>query len=482
MGKPVISTPYWHAAELLADGRGELVPFADPAAIAKAVLGLLDDPGRMHHMRKEAYAIGRQFTWPRVGERYAEVFREARRETTAYRARLRRAEASAFARPLTPLLPIRQPAGFAGREGAGEPLPLKLDHLAALLDSTGIAQHAVHAVADRAHGYCLDDNARGLLLATTLLRSGSVDTAPLTDSLFASTTAFVQHAWNPDAQRFRNFMSYDRRWLEPVGSDDSHARAVWVLGTVAGCAAQTASRRAWALGLLERSAAPVAEFTSPRAWAFALLGAVEYLAARPEDLRFVRLRETMADRLCEHLHSNRRPDWTWFENVLSYDNARLSQAMIVAGQQAGRADWLAAGLDSLDWLAGVQRAEAGHFRPIGSEGFWRHGEARAHFDQQPLEAGAQVSACLAAWRATRSLRWLTEARRAYEWFLGSNDLGEPLHDPDTGGCRDGLLCDRVNANQGAESTLALLLATVNLRDALSDAHRFTTGEAAQAAQ
>ncbi|HEX6013907.1 MAG TPA: glycosyltransferase family 4 protein, partial [Geminicoccaceae bacterium] len=386
MGKPVVSTPYRHATELLAHGRGVLVPFADPRAIADAVLGLFDDPARTENIRKAAYELGRGFVWPRVGERYLEAFREARRETAA-----------------------RRPAGALRH---GELPALKLDQLSRLLDSTGVAQHAAHQVVDRAHGYCLDDNARGLLLAVTLPRGHRAEQAPMEAELFARTAAFVQHAWNGELGRFRNFMGYDRRWLEGVGSEDSHGRAVWALGSVVRHANE-ASRRAWAHGLLEQSAEPVAGFTSPRAWSFALLGAVDYLAVRPEDLRFVRMRAVLTERLCDHLHANRRPGWVWFEDVLSYDNARLAQAVVASGSQAGRADWRAAGLEALDWLCGVQTGEGGHFRPIGSDGFWRHRGARATFDQQPLEAGASVGACLAAWRATRSLRWLAEARRAF---------------------------------------------------------------------
>ncbi len=488
MGKPVVSTPYWHAADLLADGRGELVPFADPAAIAGAVLGLLDDPSRMHAVRKAAYALGREMVWPRIGERYLEVFRWARSETPARRALQRRASATGAgvqAGPPEPpgaagtmaLVAVRQSAA-PGRSREADVPPPKLDHLARLLDSTGLAQHATHAVVDREHGYCLDDNARGLMLAALLPAAGQAgERTPLASALFDRTAAFVQHAWNAEAGRFRNFMAFDRRWLEAAGSEDSHGRAVWALGAVAGRVAEP-SRRAWAQGLLERSVEPVAGFTWLRAWAFALLGAVEYLAARPEDLRFVRLRTLLATRLHDRLGAGRGSGWTWFEDMLSYDNARLPQALIAAGRQAGRPEWQAAGLEALGWLCDVQRAEAGHFSPIGSDGFWRRGGARAVFDQQPLEAGAAVGACLEAWRATGTPRWLAEARRAHDWFLGDNDLGEPLRDRDTGGCRDGLLCDRVNANQGAESTLAFLLATAEMRAAGADASRRSVAEEA----
>lgn len=470
MGKPVVSTPYWHAAELLANERGVLVPFADPGAIAEAAIGLLEDQPRMHAMRKAAYEIGRDMVWPRIGERYLEVFREARLGTSQRRQPLRRLPAGGSGVTLgaerkveaaEPSLLVAAPGTGVGN--AGDALP-RLDHLARLLDSTGIAQHATHAVVDRTHGYCLDDNARGLMLSALLTGDDGSGNTAFVDNLFDRTAAFVQHAWNGDVVRFRNFMGYDRRWLEEAGSDDSHGRAVWALGLVA---ARTAVpwRRAWAYGLFERVAEPVSAFTSPRALAFGLLGAVEYLWKQPEDRRFNRLRAHLADGLRDRLRIIRRPGWIWFEDVASYDNARLAQALIVAGHQAERADWLAEGLEALEWLCGVQRAEAGHFRPIGSDAAWRPNTEREKFDQQPLEAGATVSACIAAWRATQNLLWLSEARRASEWFLGNNDLGEPLYDAETGGCYDGLLCDRINSNQGAESTLAFFLAMVEMRNA-----------------
>ncbi|BDG70467.1 glycosyltransferase family 4 protein [Roseomonas fluvialis] len=459
MGKAVVSTPYWHAAELLADGRGVLVPFADPPAIAEAVVGLLADPGRLQAMRETAYALGNDMRWSRIGERYRDVFDQVRREASN-RTRSGPREMVGKAGGTGVVAPLR-PAVMSQR--AVVPT-VNLAHLAQLLDPTGLAQHATLAIVDRAHGYCVDDNARGLILATQLT-AGRTAPAPAAD-LFGVTAAFVQHAWDAGAGRFRNFMAYDRRWLEAVGSDDSHGRAVWAVGTVAAKAAD-ASYRAWAYGLLERSAPPVLALTSQRAWAFALLGIVEVLAVRPEDLRLARLRTSLAERLYDHLRGNRRPGWTWFEDIVSYDNARLPQALIAAGHQAGRAAWVACGIEALEWLCQVQTAEAGHFRPIGSGGFWRRGGERALYDQQPLEAAATIGACLEAWRVTGDGAWLTEAQRAFAWFLGNNDLGQPLYDPNTGGCCDGLLCDRVNGNQGAESTLAYLMSATELRAAVA---------------
>lgn len=458
MGKAVISTPYWHAAELLAEGRGVLVPFADPPAIAAAVVGLLADPDRLRAMRETAYSLGQDMRWSRIGARYRDVFDRARLEAPCRRGAAPQT-AAAIMRAAGAVAQPQREAWVPSRHGAAAP-QVKLTHLTRLLDPTGIAQHATRAIVNRAHGYCLDDNARGLVLATLL---GPDASAPPAD-LLGVTAAFVQHAWDAGAGRFRNFMAYDRRWLEAVGSDDSHGRAIWALGTVAS-RAEDPSHRTWAYGLLEGAAPAVLALTSLRAWAFALLGVVEALDARPEDLRLQRLRKHLAERLYDHLRGSQRAGWTWFEDVVSYDNARLPQALMAAAHQTGNAAWFAAAIESLGWLCQVQRAEAGHFRPIGSEGFWRRDADRAAFDQQPLEASATVGACITAWRSTGNSAWLREAERAFAWFLGDNDLGQPLYDPLTGGCRDGLLCDRVNENQGAESTLAFLMAATELRAA-----------------
>lgn len=480
MGKAVVSTPYWHAAELLAEDRGVLVPFADPPAIAAAVVGLLADPERLRIMREGAFAMGNDMRWPRIGQRYRAVFEQARLHWSRHRRRL---AASILAAPL-PLAGQAMPrlAMRGTTKPAAAAAPVSFAHLSRMLDSTGIAQHATLAIADRTHGYCLDDNARGLILATML---ANLEVPPAASALpvdlFGITSAFVQHAWHGDTGRFRNFMGYDRRWLEEVGSDDSHGRAVWALGTVAARDPQPL-HRAWAQGLLEQAAPPVLALSSLRAWAFGLLGVVEALSARPGDRRLIRVRTVLALRLLDHLRGSRRPGWTWFEDIVSYDNARLPQALIAAGHQAGMTAWVNEGTEALEWLCEAQRAEAGHFRPIGSEGFWRRGAARAIFDQQPLEAAATVAACLAAWRCSEDDAWLTPAQHAFAWFLGENDLGQRVADARTGGCHDGLLCDRVNRNQGAESTLAYLMADLELRSALARASSHHDVGIAQAAQ
>ncbi|MEA2936382.1 MAG: hypothetical protein QOD74_3028 [Variibacter sp.] len=439
LGKAIVSTPYWHAQELLADGRGILVPFANSATIGTAIAGLLTDDPRRQAMRKRAYSIGRSMTWEQTAERYLSAF-----EGAAQRGhRLRR------------IARLGQNVASRGNGAAPE---MRIDHFLSMCDDTGLFQHAVHSVPDRAHGYCVDDNARALLLACALNDGEQRLSEPLT----ARLAAFVQHAWNPDTKRFRNFMSFDRRWLEDRGSEDSHGRTLWALGECARSDA-SASRRRWATALFAEALPAVETFGSPRAWAFTLLGLDAYCAVVAEDSSAARLRRLLADKLMSILSAVETKDWVWFEEGLSYDNARLSQALIVTGDSTGMASYLEAGLRSLHWLVTKQTTPAGLFRPVGTQGFGdRRQEPRA-FDQQPVDATATISACLAAWRAEGNSEWRAEAARAFAWFLGSNDLTLPLVDLETGSCRDGLHRDRANENRGAESVVSYLLSLAEVR-------------------
>jgi len=440
-GKAVVSTPYWHARELLADDRGILVPFGDPAAIGAAVAGVLTDDARRLALRERAYAHGRSMTWARTGERYLAAFDRARQ---GHGLRV-------IARP---------GQGATGRHTASPP-EMQLGHLLSMCDDTGLFQHAVHSVPDRAHGYCVDDNARALLLACALNQPGEQRLPEVVTSRLA---AFVQHAWNPDTRRFRNFMSFERRWLEASGSEDSHGRTLWALGE---CARSDScqSRRTWAAALFAE-ALPAAEgFRSPRAWAFTLLGLEGYRDIVGEHAPAERMRRLLADRLMAMLLAVETPDWVWFEQGLAYDNARLCQALIVSGRSMAEPAHVEAGLRSLRWLMVQQTAPSGVFRPVGTEGFGEMGKPPRAFDQQPLEATATISACLAAWHADGDTEWRLAASRVFAWFLGSNDLSLPLVDLETGSCRDGLHRDRPNENRGGESVVSYLLGLSEIRQA-----------------
>jgi len=441
-GKAIISTPYWHAIELLDDGRGALVPFQDPEAIARRAVELLDTPAIRHAMRKRAYVYSREMVWKSVAQGYMASFAQARADRT------------------------RQPRAMfadASPEKYLDQLPaLKLDHLHRLTDDTGMLQHATFSVPNYGEGYTTDDNARALLLAVLVEQLGGTESARI-EELASRYLAFLGYAFNPENGRFRNFLTYERKWTEAAGSEDCHGRALWALGTVLGRSRNEALRGA-AGRLFETAVPAVVGFSSPRAWAFALLGIQEYLDWFPGDRDAQQMRSVLATRLLELYGSNQSPEWNWFEDVLAYSNARLPQAVLIAGRRSSDTLMVSAALGALNWLTEIQRSpENDHFVPIGSQGFYRKGGEKARFDQQPLEAGGAVSACLGAYRATGEDRWLKEAWSAFNWFLGNNDLQIALYDPSTGGCRDGLHPERVNENQGAESTLAFLMALVEMR-------------------
>ncbi len=439
-GKAVISTPYWYAEEMLAEKRGVLVPFRDPAALAEQVIDLLDNEAKRHGMRKRAYLHGRTMIWPQVARRYMESFERARAERRHF---------------TPPGFPVK-----ALDKYPGELPPLKLDHLRHMADETGILQHAIFTVPNYHEGYCTDDNARALLVSTLLEELGQVEAFELASRYLA----FVWYAFNAKTGRFRNLMDYQRHWLEDSGSDDSYGRALWALGTVLG-RSNTPALHSMAGWLFEQALPAILDTTSPRAWAFSLIGIQAYLQRFAGDRMASQVREELGDRLLALYQSNRSDQWRWYEDVLTYCNAALPHALLMYGQSLPNQAIMDAGLESLSWLADLQRAEdaGGHFVPIGSNGFYRQGGKRARFDQQPVEAQAMVSACLEAARITGDQRWCKEARRAFEWFLGRNDLNLPIYDPMTGGCRDGLHPDRANENQGAESTLAFLQALLELR-------------------
>ena len=440
-GKAIISTPYLHAMELLDDERGVLVPFDDPRAIAEKTMELLDNGTARHAMRKRAYLYTRDMVWNRVARQYMASFERV------YNERLRNPRATFSAQ---------------NTEKALDRLPaIKLDHLSRMTDHTGIVEHAVFVVPNYPEGYSTDDNARALIVSILLEEFGGMPTG-LPD-LASRYLAFLWLAFDPTTKRFRNCLSYERQWQEPEGSQDSHGRALWGLGTVLG-RTKDAGLRGAAGRLFELAVPAAVEFKSPRACAFALLGLEEYLESFPGDRAALNAADALAGRLLESYRANRSADWKWFENVLAYSNARLPQALIRAGTRGANKAMVSAGLEALDWLATVQRCEIkGHFVPIGSHGFYSKRTEKARFDQQPVEACAAVSAFLQAYRATGKGRWRKEAWTAFNWFLGDNDLQIALYDPTTGGCRDGLHPDRANENQGAESTLSFLMALLEMR-------------------
>jgi len=434
-GKATVSTPYWYATEMLAENRGRLVPFRDAKAIAKQINDLLDHEPKRHAMRKRAYTFCRKMVWQRVGQDYLDLF------ATAREAWVERQQTPA-AKPAPKQLDKE------------EELPeADLRHLRILTDDTGILQHGVYATPNRAHGYCTDDNARALIVAAMhWYQSHDESDLPLIQTYLA----FLAHAMDEKSGRFMNFLTYDRKWSEVIGSEDSHARALWGLGVgVAFCPYE--SLIALASHLFHRGLPCVESFSSPRAWAFTIVGIHAYLRRFGGDTEVRRYRTMLGERLLHHFTNHTTNDWPWCEDVVTYANAKLPHALLMCGKWMLRSDMIDIGKKALDWLMRIQTGQGGVLSIIGTNGWHTRGGPRAHFDQQPIEAHALIDACIEAYHVTREKHWIEQARRAFNWFLGANDLRKSLYDFTTGGCRDGLHADRVNENQGAESTVAWLM-------------------------
>ncbi len=434
-GNAVISTPYWHAQELLADGRGILVPFGDSDSITQAIIRLIQNEVERHSMRKNAYLLGRELTWDKVAKQYTNLFEEARKKRPAVMQK------KISMRPLNeepPILPV-----------------IKLDHIVRMTDSIGIFQHAQYNVPNFAEGYCTDDNSRALILTVLLENLGTINSLRLTD-LASRFLGFVRYAWDGKAQRFRNFLTFQRTWADENFFEDCHGRAVWSLGTCINRSKNEGFSQ-MAAEIFEQALAPVSSFSSPRAWAFALIGAYEYQERFPGDRSTRNCSEVLATKLMRLYDKNSSAEWKWFEPVLSYDNAKIPHALIISGRILTNKKMLKSGIDTLHWLTIMQTSSRGHFQPIGTDKVFERGRSKPIFDQQPIEAASTISACLEAYLSTKDKHWYNEAEKAFQWFLGANDLGLSLYDPTNGGCYDGLHVDRVNRNQGAESTIAFLL-------------------------
>lgn len=439
-GKAVISTPYWHAQEMLADGRGRIVPFNDAGAIADQVIDLLDNETERHAIRKRAYNYTRKCVFSNVAAQYVELFEEAR-ESWSTRDVVQ--------------IPVTR-----GNDKADDLPEPDFRHLRMLTDDTGILQHCSGTTPDRRHGYCTDDNARALIVTATYWEQ-TRDTSMI--PLMQTYLAFLMHAMDEQTGRFRNFMNFDRTWPETIGSEDAHARALWGLGIgVAYCPHESMIALASRLFL---SALPASEtFSSPRSWAFTIAGIHGYLRRFGGDSEVRRYRAMLTDRLEQVFCQNSTPQWPWCEDIITYANAKLPHALMMSGKWMDRGDLINMGVTCLDWLLEIQSGEHKMLSIIGSDGWCKRDGFRARFDQQPIEAHALVDACIEAYHVTGQSRWADQARRCFNWFLGENDLRMPVYDFTTGGCRDGLQVDRVNENQGAESTLAWLMSLLLMHD------------------
>jgi glycosyltransferase involved in cell wall biosynthesis len=446
-GKAIISTPYWYATEMLADGRGSIVPFNNPGAIAERIINLLDNDVARHAMRKKAYTFSREAVWKEVSRKYLQIFNEVRQNRT----RNPRPRHS-YVENIKAITHFELPE-------------IKLDHMKAFTDDTGILQHANYTIPDRTHGYCTDDNARALLVAAMGQRYLPTNGWGL-DSLSSHYLGFLLYAFNEKEGRFRNFMTYSRQWMEEIGSEDAHGRSIWCLGKAVAFL-QNPGHLAMSTTLFKKALRAAENFHSPRAIAFSLVGIHAYLDKFTGDSDVRRVREVLADRLFNQFRNNSKDDWPWLENSLNYANGKLPHALLLSGQRTQRKDMIDMGLRSLKWLLAVQ-TEDKHFVPIGSNGWYEKGGPRARFDQQPIEANAMIEACVEAFNITRDRAWFEDAAMCFNWFLGQNDLNMPLYDPKTGGCRDGLMADGINQNEGAESSLAWLLSLMTLQKLYAD--------------
>jgi glycosyltransferase involved in cell wall biosynthesis len=437
-GKAIVSTPYWYAAEMLAEKRGRLVPFSDSDAIAAQVIDLFDNAVEANAMRKRAYLFARDAVWPEVAQQYLRVFAEAREERT------RRSGYSFSLRTLK--------ADFA------DVPELNLDHLRRLTDRTGILQHATFNVPDLRQGYCTDDNARALIVVALAEKVLPADTT--IGRLRGTYLAYLQYALVEETGRFRNFLPYDRHWVEEMGSEDSQGRALWGLGVTIRESTDP-GQLGLATSLFNQAVAGAEHLTHLRSQAMSLLGLEAYLERFTGDSEAKRLREYLAERLLHAFSTHATATWPWPEDIVTYDNGKIPHALLLAAHSMERDDMLEVGLRALDWLVGLQ-TENSCFVPVGSNGWYVRGGDRARFDQQPLEAHSMIDACIAANAVTGDEKWVEAAMLAFQWFLGQNDLRAFLCDLRGGGCYDGLQPDGVNSNQGAESTLAWLLSLVQM--------------------
>ncbi|NLA05407.1 MAG: glycosyltransferase [Firmicutes bacterium] len=433
-GKVIVSTPYWYAQELLADGRGCLVPFCDSEAMADRLLALLGDEAQRNRMRRLSYRYGRKMIWREVARSYAAAFEKAR----LHYSKVARKSIQSLAVTESAILP-----------------EIRLDHLLALTDDTGLFQHALYTVPNRSEGYCTDDNARALIVAAMNWRLFK-DEAVL--PLFRTYLSFLLDGYSGEAGRMRNFLSFQRRWLEEAGSEDSHGRSIWALGYAVAHPPDESL-----LGLVTRFfkqlLAPAPSFTSPRAWAFTVLGSLYYLKRFGGDPEVRKLVHTLGERLFRQFSGMATEAWFWPEEIVAYDNARIPQALIAAGSYLGEQRYLQTGLCALNWLISMQtNPEGGQLSLVGNDGWYRRGGKKALFDQQPLDAAAMVDACHQAYLATGEHRWQIAMDWSFNWFFGNNDVHQPLYDFSSGGCCDGLTPGGVNLNQGGESTLSLLMA------------------------
>lgn len=438
MGCAVVSTPYRHAEELLADGRGLLVPFGDADALAVALERVVADDDLREGIRGRAYEYGRAMTWPNVGAETARLLATVVAESRDPAARQRRERQVGAA------------TAAVGDPTAGARL-INLAHLRALTDDTGISQHATHTVADRRFGYTTDDQSRALI-ATVGHHARFGDAA--SHRLCATYLSYLQHAQRPDG-RFRNAMDHARTWLDDGGTEDTHGQTVWAIA-VASQDAPSRGMRRLAADLLAGALPAASQLGHVRAIAYALCG----LTRLPGDAAAGTTAQ-LADRLLEAFAREVRPGWHWCDEALTYANAKIPEALLRAGAALHRPDLTARGLDALAFV--VDATHTGErFDFVGNEAWRTRDGAASLFAQQPIEAGYTAQACQYAYTVTGDARHRHLAVAAAAWLLGRNRSDVPLYDADTGVCADGLERTGPSSNAGAESVVCALLGLLDV--------------------
>ena len=447
-GKAVVSTPYWAATELLADGRGKLVGFGDSEGTARAIVEILKDDSLFYSLRRQAYEYGRSRTWPKTGQIYWKLFGAK-----------------------------RQPPGMAakGKLSAGEtishielPEP-SLDHLQKLTDDTGMYQHAKFTIPNREFGYCTDDNARAVIAMTNYYAQYP---EPQALKLLDTYLSFTIHSQNEDGT-VRNFMDFNRNWRESEPANDTFGRVLWAFGAMMANPPSPAYLSI-AKDCFDKSVKHV-QRQLPKGMAYSMFGMSDYLKQFPGASDIKRQLELAADGLVTQYEENNYPDWHWFEDILTYANAVLPHALFVASLTFDNKRYREVAEEACEFLL-ANTFNGGHFSFIGCNGWYERGGTRATFDQQPLEAASTVMMLRAAHDATADDRFLRLQRKAFDWFLGANDVRVPLYDFRTRGCNDGIERDGVNTNQGAESTLSFFLSLLAMVESYATVEKTKVGK------
>lgn len=431
-GKAVVSTPYWYAQELLRDEKGVLYSFQEPESLSNSLTELLNDENKRNRLRRNAYEAGRKMIWPEVAGRYYDIFQKAAAEYTINTTSLMKSPKYRH----MPSLP-----------------EVNLSHLRNITDTTGILQHSVFSIPNRNEGYCIDDNCRALLV---IILNKYLFRDPLADQLLYTYLSFIHYAYNSETGLFRNFMSYDRKWLDDKGTEDSNGRTMFVLGYFIKNA-ENHSHLALCKMLFDASLKSMEKFGSLRAMAHIIMGCIFYLQKFSGAREVKRICERMLESLYERYMENSTESWKWFEDSLTYDNARLSQALLMGGIYFKNSNYLYSGLESLTWLFDVIYDKERNFVSlVGNDGWYKKNGEKSRFDQQPVEIPSIIDACYQAYLITEDMEWINKIGITFSWFLGNNERQEPMYDFTTGGCYDGLTAALTNQNQGAESTVSWL--------------------------